>query len=164
VLFSSSRTDLAAWHYSVAYGVYGDSNCATNVIESGTVTVTNGAVPNSSDVTFNTPGKGSYSGGANNAAAISMCTDEQLVISPLIDPALTKVDSPDPVEVGNNITWAIVVTNEGPDTATGVTISDAMAALRRAQDDADDPPDPHADREHAMRHEADRCGRRRHAR
>jgi hypothetical protein len=51
--------------------VYSDSNCATQVIDGGPVTVTNGAVPNSSDVTFNTPGiyywQAGYSGDANNA-------------------------------------------------------------------------------------------------
>jgi uncharacterized repeat protein (TIGR01451 family) len=117
---------------TVTYTVYSDTNCKTSVADGGTVNVTNGSVPNSSDVTFNTPGtyywQASYSGDANNAPATSTCTDEQLVISPLIDLAVTKVGSPNPVEVGNNITWTIVVTNNGPDTATGVTISDPMPA------------------------------------
>jgi uncharacterized repeat protein (TIGR01451 family) len=117
---------------TVTYSVYSDSACTTKVADGGSVTVANGSVPNSSDVTFNTPGtyywQASYSGDANNAAATSACTDEQLVIAPLIDLAVTKVGSPNPVEVGSNITWTMVVTNNGPDTATGVTISDPMPA------------------------------------
>jgi len=47
------------------------------------------------------------------------------VISPLIDLAVSKVGSPNPVEAGNNIRWTmVVVTNNGPDTVTGITISD----------------------------------------
>jgi len=47
------------------------------------------------------------------------------VISPLIDLAVSKVGSPNPVEAGNNIRWTmVVVTNNGPDAVTGITISD----------------------------------------
>ena len=54
-----------------------------------------------------------YSGGKNNEAATSTCTEEQLVTTPLIDLAVTKVGSPNPVELGQNVTWTIVVTNNG---------------------------------------------------
>ena len=117
---------------TVTYSVYSDSNCAVKVADGGTVTVTNGSVPNSNDVAFKAPGtfywQASYSGDVNNTAAVSTCTDERLVISPppSIDLAVTKVGSPNPDEVGSNITWTIVVTNNGPDTATGVTISDPI--------------------------------------
>ena len=49
-------------------------------------------------------------------------------MSALIDLPVTKVGSPNPVEVGDNITWAIVVTNNGPDTVTGVRTADSMPA------------------------------------
>lgn len=117
---------------TVIYSVYADSNCTSKVADGGTVTVTNGVVPNSLDVTFNSPGtyywQAVYSGDSNNNAATSACTDEQLVIAPLIDLAVTKVGSPNPVELGNNVTWTMVVTNNGPDAATGVTVSDPMPA------------------------------------
>jgi uncharacterized repeat protein (TIGR01451 family) len=118
---------------SVTYSVYSDSSCSNKVADGGTVTVADGAVPNSNDVTFNTPGtyywQASYSGDSNNKAAVSPCTSEQLVVAPLIDLAVTKVGSPNPITLGNgNITWTIVVTNNGPDTATGVTLADPMPA------------------------------------
>jgi uncharacterized repeat protein (TIGR01451 family) len=118
---------------TVTYTVYSDSTCAAKVADGGTVHVTNGSVPNSNDVTFDKPGtyywQASYSGDANNKAAVSACTDEKLVIAPLIDLAVTKVGSPNPITLGNgNITWTMVVTNNGPDTATGVTIADPLPA------------------------------------
>src|SRR5207248_1319714 len=118
---------------TVTYSVYNDSSCRNKVADGGTVNVTNGSVPNSNDVTFNTPGtyywQASYSGDANNKPAVSRCTDEKLVIAPLIDLAVTKVGSPNPITIGKgDITWTMVVTNNGPDTATGVTIADPLPA------------------------------------
>jgi uncharacterized repeat protein (TIGR01451 family) len=117
----------------VTYSVYSDNSCTNKVADGGTVDVTNGSVPNSNDVTFNTPGtyywQASYSGDTNNEPAVSTCTDEKLVIAPLIDLAVTKVGSPNPITIGKgNITWTMVVTNNGPNTATGVTISDPLPA------------------------------------
>jgi uncharacterized repeat protein (TIGR01451 family) len=44
------------------------------------------------------------------------------------DLSITKSDSPDPVVVGNNLTYTIMVTNAGPDTASSVTVSDTLPA------------------------------------
>jgi uncharacterized repeat protein (TIGR01451 family) len=60
-------------------------------------------------------------------SAWSAC--EPFTIAPLIDLAITKSGSPATQTLGDgNITWTMVVTNNGPDTATGVTISDPMPA------------------------------------
>jgi uncharacterized repeat protein (TIGR01451 family) len=40
------------------------------------------------------------------------------------DLSITKTDSPDPVHIGQKLTYTIVVTNNGPDGATGVTLQD----------------------------------------
>jgi len=118
---------------TVTYSVYSNADCSTKFADGGTVSVTNGTVPNSNELTFDTPGtyywQASYSGDPNNAPALSKCTDEKLVVAPLIDLAITKSGSPATQTLGDgNITWTMVVTNNGPDTATGVTISDPMPA------------------------------------
>jgi hypothetical protein len=79
---------------TVTYTVYSDNTCST-AATTGTsgqidaqppaVTVTNGIVPNSADVTFQQAGtyywRAAYSGDQFNAAVTSVCTDEVVVIS-----------------------------------------------------------------------------------
>ena len=47
---------------------------------------------------------------------------------PGADLSVTKSDSPDPVASGGNITYSIVVTNNGPGSATNVTLTDQLPA------------------------------------
>jgi uncharacterized repeat protein (TIGR01451 family) len=44
------------------------------------------------------------------------------------DLSVTKVDTPDPVNAGNQITYTVTVTNAGPSNAASVTLSDAIPA------------------------------------
>src|SRR5206468_1983633 len=44
------------------------------------------------------------------------------------DVSVTKSDAPDPVEAGSPLTYGLVVHNAGPDTATGVSLSDPLPA------------------------------------
>ena len=48
--------------------------------------------------------------------------------SPLADLGIVKTDSPDPVRAGQNLTYTLVVTNRGPNDATGVTVTDPLPA------------------------------------
>ena len=45
---------------------------------------------------------------------------------PAADLSVTKADSPDPVKAGQNLTYTITVRNNGPDAATGVTLTDQL--------------------------------------
>jgi uncharacterized repeat protein (TIGR01451 family) len=49
-------------------------------------------------------------------------------VNAIADLSITKVDSPDPVVAGNNLTYTVTVTNNGPDTATSVIVTDNLPA------------------------------------
>ena len=44
------------------------------------------------------------------------------------DLSITKADSPDPVQVDNNLTYSITVNNNGPQAAAGVQVTDPLPA------------------------------------
>ncbi|HVK22941.1 MAG TPA: hypothetical protein VM677_16405 [Actinokineospora sp.] len=70
---------------TATYTVYSDTGCSLNPQAAGTVNVTNGVVPNSNGITFNSAGtfywQVNYSGDTNNNAAVSVCTSEIVVIN-----------------------------------------------------------------------------------
>ncbi|HEX6099152.1 MAG TPA: ExeM/NucH family extracellular endonuclease [Thermoanaerobaculia bacterium] len=51
-----------------------------------------------------------------------------LGIFAISDLAVTKTDSPDPVDAGTNLTYTITITNNGPDTAVNASWSDTLPA------------------------------------
>ncbi len=71
---------------TVTYSAYTDAACTQNQRGAGTVTVTNGVVPDSGVLSFDHAGtfywQAVYSGDADNNGATSPCTSEQLVVNP----------------------------------------------------------------------------------
>jgi uncharacterized repeat protein (TIGR01451 family) len=57
---------------------------------------------------------------ANNTATA------MTAVTAIADLALTKSDAPDPIVVGNNITYTLTATNLGPSTATNVVVTDTL--------------------------------------
>src|SRR6185437_14116886 len=47
-------------------------------------------------------------------------------VNPSADVSVTKTDSPDPVFAGGNLTYSLVVHNNGPSSAAGVTLTDPL--------------------------------------
>jgi len=80
-----------------------------------------GTITNTAIVSSSTPGL-TDSNTANNTAS------ETTTLTPEIDLRVTKTDSPDPAIAGNSLTYQIIVTNDGPSTATNVSISDTLPA------------------------------------
>jgi hypothetical protein len=70
---------------TVSYTVYSDSRCTAGARSAGTVRVSNGRVPESSALSFNTPGvyywQAVYSGDAPNSGSSSKCGSEQLTVA-----------------------------------------------------------------------------------
>jgi uncharacterized repeat protein (TIGR01451 family) len=117
---------------SVAFTLYSDASCASATSVTGTATIGAGGsatfTGDASSLPVGTYYWGvSYGGDANNTS-VSACggENETLTITPAIDLAVTKVGKPNPVSVHNTITWTMVVTNNGPDTATGVKTADPL--------------------------------------
>jgi uncharacterized repeat protein (TIGR01451 family) len=79
----------------------------------GTVLTNNVTV---SSATTSDPNPGNESGSATTTVAASA------------DLSVTKVDTPDPVNAGNQITYTITVTNAGPSNAASVTLTDTFPA------------------------------------
>jgi len=69
---------------TVSYKVYSNNTCTNLSQNGGTMTVTNGSVPASNSLLFNTPGtyywQGVYSGDTNTAAATSTCANAALTV------------------------------------------------------------------------------------
>jgi len=106
----------------------------------GTVTCTIGALPNGASATITivvTPQAPAVGIISNTATATAPTFDhvpgnnsdtEATIVQPSADLAVTKADAPDPVNVGQNFTYTVVVANNGPNTASGVSLSDPLPA------------------------------------
>ena len=70
------------------------------------------------------------SGGSESNPADNTRTGSTTVVSPAssADLAVTKTDTPDPVPAGQDLTYTILVTNNGPATALAVALTDTVPA------------------------------------
>jgi hypothetical protein len=91
---------------TVTYTVYTNNTCTTGAQNAGTKTVTNGVVPDSNPITFNSAGdfywQAVYSGDANNNGATSVCTSEHLVVGKK-SPSIATLLSDETIEVGGTV-------------------------------------------------------------
>ena len=62
------------------------------------------------------------------APLVNTTTSGQIAFSGVTDLSLTKTDTPDPVLAGATLTYTLTATNGGPNTATGVVVTDTLPA------------------------------------
>ena len=96
------------------------ATATSNLTIMATAPVTTGSIMNSATVSSGTndPDTGLNS---NTSSAVTAVTASA-------DLSITKSDSPDSVLAGQNLTYLITVTNNGPNAATGVTMTDILPA------------------------------------
>jgi len=103
-------------------------SCSLGTINaSANATVTLVVTPSAAGTINNTAhvtGSVSDSIGSNNSATAG--TVVSAPPPPSADLAILMTDSPDPVSAGNNLTYTITVTNNGPDPATNTTVTDSL--------------------------------------
>jgi uncharacterized repeat protein (TIGR01451 family) len=91
---------------TVTYTIFSDSGCSQNAQSAGTVSVTNGSVPNSNPITCSSPGtyywQASYSGDSHNNGATSPCTSEQLVVGKA-QPSIATQLSSSSITIGGSV-------------------------------------------------------------
>src|SRR3989337_686536 len=68
---------------------------------------------------------GTATDGSNNTSEFGA---NFTVTPPTADLALTKTDNPDPAASGGDLLYTLLITNNGPNTATGVTLTDVLPA------------------------------------
>jgi uncharacterized repeat protein (TIGR01451 family) len=126
---------------SVTFTATVTANAPASGTPTGTVTFFDGVNPICSNVALNGSGQATcttaalaagshtisvqYSGDVNFTSSTGTLPVPQ-VVNAKADLAVTKVDTPDPVVVGNNITYTITFTNNGPSAANSVTVTDAV--------------------------------------
>ena len=59
-------------------------------------------------------------------AGNSVTATDTIAVTPAADLAVAKADAPDPVTMGNNLTYTVTITNNGLSDATGVTLTDIL--------------------------------------
>lgn len=64
--------------------------------------------------------------GPADATPLDNIDDEVTEVTPIADLEVTKTAQPTQVNLGQNITYTITTTNHGPNTATGVTVTDTL--------------------------------------
>lgn len=103
-------------NFSAALGSLAPGASATITVTAAVSGTATGTISNTASVTSTETDTNT----ANNSAT------DTTTATPQIDLQITKTDTPDPVIAGNQLTYTIQVTNAGPSTATGVTVTDVL--------------------------------------
>lgn len=118
----------------------GSSTQGTVTESGGTVTAAIGTLASgaSATVTLSVTVDDSARGNITNSASVAAdemeispadnSVTEATQVSPVVDVLVTKIDSDDPIDAGGMLVYSLFVRNDGPSTATGVTLTDSLPA------------------------------------
>jgi uncharacterized repeat protein (TIGR01451 family) len=126
----------AGWAGSCSISAAGKLTCGPVTVPGGTTQADSTfTVHITSPTTGATGGDCPQTGVVDNTGHVTTSNDgsddssASVCVQAVVDLAITKSGSPATQELGQgNITWTMVVTNNGPSAATGVTVSDPMPA------------------------------------
>ncbi len=111
---AANADDLTVNIGTLASGATATITVVATVLPETRGSLSNVAMVSSTDTTLLEPNTG------NNSVT------ETTVLNAEVDLRVSKTDSTDPVIAGNSLTYTIIVTNDGPSTATNVTLSDSL--------------------------------------
>jgi uncharacterized repeat protein (TIGR01451 family) len=89
-----------------------------------------GSVPvtPSGTVDVNTPGTYTLTYNATDGANPTTPVTRTVIVVPVADVSVTQMAGPNPVPTGSTLTYAVVVSNAGPQSAQGVVLTDSLPA------------------------------------
>ena len=111
--------------FNVYYGAADGETAATSALQAGGAQVYSLGESNCSGDTIATC---SDPGGNAGVELGKPATFAFGFVTTIGDLSITKADSPDPVQVNNNLTYTITVNNNGPQAAAGVQVTDPLPA------------------------------------
>jgi uncharacterized repeat protein (TIGR01451 family) len=124
-----SLTSAAGWTCTTpAVGANGTVSCTNPSVGSGVSGVFTLIVTPTAAAAASISNTATVSATTSDPNAANNSASAQTTVRPLADLSITKTDTPDPVAAGSNITYTITVTNNGPSTATSVSVTDAVPA------------------------------------
>ena len=122
VVFQSDSVP-AGWSCTApAPGSGGTVNCTAATLPPGTATFTiTASTPPTASGTFSTTA--TITSATPDPDANDNSFDVDVLVQPSTDFTVTIAGSPDPVNAGNDLTWTVIVTNNGPSTASDASVS-----------------------------------------
>ncbi len=112
----------SGWTCGEAGGVVSCTRPSLSVVTAPNITITVNA-PSAGGAISNTASVTGYENDPDSANNITTITTN---VTAVADMSITKTDSPDPVDQGQQITYVLTVSNAGPSTAPGVTVTDTL--------------------------------------